>query len=123
MAIVYNKEVYNQVTETLTENQAYIEELYVAFSSMSFEEQLIATDVIDNLKTLNYEYEKYIIVYEAKVEEKNQNTDYVIIYNDTLPRIAQKTLGDFGRWQEIFDLNNLKDIYLVEGDVLRIPRK
>lgn len=47
---------------------------------------------------------------------------YLVKEGDTLPRIANTTLGDFSRWDEIAEANEIRDGIVNTGQVIRIPR-
>lgn len=120
--IVYTQEVFNLVNDTIKYNEAYIKEIYASYAMFTQDEKKKALELINSLKMLNHEYEKYCIVYNQLYanDVKTQN-EYVVIQGDTLPRVANKVFGDFSRWQEIYRHNNLSDIHLTPGDILRIP--
>lgn len=46
---------------------------------------------------------------------------HIVGERDTLPRLAQRYLGDYERWPEIADANNLETPLLVPGQALDIP--
>lgn len=119
--IVYNKEVYQIVVDQLAENERAINELYGMFGVLSNSDQVAVANLIHELKVLNYEYEKYIIVYQSTASAEKVKNEYVVIQGDTLPKIAHRLLGDNSRWQEIYNYNNLKDVVLTAGDTLKIP--
>lgn len=119
--IVYNKEVYQLVVDQLAENERTINELYGMFGVLSNSDQIAVANLIHELKVLNYEYEKYIIVYQNTSINEKVKSEYVIIQGDTLPKIAHRLLGDNSRWQEVYNYNNLKDVVLTAGDILKIP--
>lgn len=119
--IVYSQEVYTTVVNQLKENENYINELYAAYNILNTDEKLQVLEIIDALKILNFEYEKYIIVYERSAKVGKTKTEYQVVEGDTLPRVALKTLNNQNRWQDIFNYNNLQDIVLSPGDVLKIP--
>jgi nucleoid-associated protein YgaU len=119
--IVYAQEVYNAVSAQKTLNEQIISDLYNEYPSMQFSDKLVASELINELKKLNDEYTKYMLIYSMRVQSQKTKNDYIIIEGDTLPRIAAKTLGDQSKWQEIYNYNNLQDLLLVPGDVLKIP--
>ena len=48
--------------------------------------------------------------------------EYIVQYGDTLPDVALKTLGDYGKWDEISKLNNLAGpVQLIVGEKLVLP--
>ncbi len=50
--------------------------------------------------------------------------DYVVQYEDTLKKIAEKKLGDENRWFEIAQLNNIQSPYeLYVGETIKLPNK
>jgi len=48
---------------------------------------------------------------------------YTVKENDTLQRLARDFLGDFSRWTEIADANDLPNSEIVRGQVLKIPTR
>lgn len=46
---------------------------------------------------------------------------HIVGEGDTLPRLAQRYLGDYERWPEIADLNELSTSALTPGAILEIP--
>lgn len=121
MAIIYSQDVYNLVTKTKQENEEYINELQATLNNSVFDDKIQILEEIDALKVINIEYEKYIIIYNSKLEKSPGKTKYTIMEGDTLPRIAHKITGDWRNWQEIYTYNDLNDLKLMPGDILEIP--
>lgn len=48
---------------------------------------------------------------------------YIVRTGDTLQRIARRELGDFNRWVEIADTNDLATTSIHVGQVLQLPRR
>lgn len=119
--VQYTPETYNQVIINKSESLAVIDDLYAAYPTMTFDDKIIAMEIISNLKTINDEYDKYIIVYQMKAKDKNKKTSYTAIEGDTLPRIADKFTGDTGNWIKLYEYNNLNDTLLSAGDIILIP--
>lgn len=117
-----DKALYNEVIETKIENEQLIEDLYASFDNFTAEEKMAAIEIIYNLKVINEEYEKYIVIYNQFVSPDEVADEYIIIYGDTIASIAAKETGDYNNWKKIMEFNQLKDANLVVGDVLLIPR-
>lgn len=49
---------------------------------------------------------------------------YIVQYDDTLQKIAEKELGDINRWYEIAQLNNIQSPYQLSiGQTIKLPNK
>ena len=121
MSVEYSQEVYNAVVAQQQENDLYLKELYNSLPTLIMTAKIETLKVIDALKVINDEYEKYIIIYDNLIGEDNPITTYVIIEGDTLQRIAYLTLGDPSKWDLLYRFNNLGDVKLEPGDTLNIP--
>lgn len=117
-----DKALYNDVYATKIENEQLIEDLYASFDNFTAEEKMAAIEIIYNLKIINEEYTKYIVIYNQAVQPEIQSSEYIICYGDTIVSIAAKETGDFNNWKKIMEFNQLTDTNLVVGDVLMIPR-
>jgi nucleoid-associated protein YgaU len=103
------------------ENEAYINELYASFPHFTFEEKKDASEIIEALREINLEYEKYIAVYNYKNQKEKVKNQYIVIDGDTLPKIAHKTTNDWRNWEAIYLHNSLEDLILSPGLVLEVP--
>lgn len=117
-----DKALYNEVYEAKIESEQLIEDLYASFNNFTAEEKMAAIEIIYNLKIINEEYQKYIVIYNQAVQPEVQSSEYIIIYGDTIASIAAKETGDFNNWKKIMEFNQLTDPNLIVGDVLLIPR-
>lgn len=117
----FTPDEYSWIIEDKQNVEECIEEIYAEFSNMVMSDRVIAADIIEDLKTIVYEYEKYIIIYHRLEEVESIKHQYTIIEGDTLIRIAQNLTGDPTKWKNIYQYNNLHDIKLIPGDVLNIP--
>ena len=122
MSIEYTQDIYNDIVVAKKYNEELIEELYGAYATMTFNEKLIAMDVVDYLKSLNDEYDKYIIAYQRKIKEDRSQDEYIVVEGDTLPRISQMFTGSPDNWVKLFEYNELSDMVLTPGDTIKVPR-
>lgn len=120
--ITIDKSLYNDIYATKLENEQLIEDFYSSFDNFTAEEKMAAIEIIYNLKIINEEYEKYIVIYNNEVQPEVQSNEHIICYGETLQYIAAKETGDFNNWKKIMEFNQLSDINLIVGDVLLIPR-
>jgi len=58
-----------------------------------------------------------------EVSRPKRQVTHVVRAGDTLQRLAEQYLGDFSRWTEIADANDLEGTAIVVGSVLIIPRR
>jgi LysM repeat protein len=121
MSTIYSQEIYNEIVANKSFNEALIDEIYGSYDSMTFDDKLIAIEIIADLKLLNDEYNKYIIVYQQNVKTNKSKSQYIVIEGDTLQKIAYKYTGSIDNWQKIYLYNGLKDIKLTAGDIINIP--
>lgn len=121
--INFTPEVYNDAISHKKYNEDLIAELYASYATMTFDDKLIAMELISNLKILNDEYDKYILVYQSKIKNDKRKTFYTVIEGDTLQRIAVKYSGDANNWTKIYEYNHLTDTILSPGDSIEIPEK
>lgn len=119
--INYSQELYTRIIEHKKELEEYISELYSGYDSFSFKDKIIAVEIIDDLKEIIFEYDKYIAAFQNISVASGSQREYVIIEGDTLPSIAAKTTGVFTNWLKIYKYNGLGDIKLIPGDILKIP--
>lgn len=119
--INYSQEVYSKIIEHKKELEEYINELYSGYDSFPFKDKIIVVEIIDDLKEIIFEYDKYIAVYQNISNLSRSQKEYVVIEGDTLPGIAAKTTGVFTNWLKIYKYNGLSDIKLTPGDILKIP--
>jgi len=120
---LYTTENYNNLVSLKDYLQSTINEFYVNYDNFVFDDKLIIAEIIDEYKTIIFELEKFIIIYnqiQTDIKIKNQ---YTVIYGDTLPRVALKSTGNVNNWKAIYKFNNLKDIFLTPGDTLDIPEE
>lgn len=121
MAIVYTQEVYNIVVSAKEENNRDINSLSASLQNMTYREKVEALNIIDALRNINIEYDKYISVYNTRLNNSKTRRVYTVVEGDSLPLIAYRTLGDWTKWQDIYRHNNLDDILLESGRSLEIP--
>lgn len=121
--IEYTQEQYNDAISNKQYNEDLIAELYASYPTMTFDDKLIAMEIINNVKMMNDEYDKYIIIYQSKIKNDKRRTVYTVIEGDTLQRIAVKFSGNPNNWTKIYDYNHLNDIMLSPGDAIQIPEK
>lgn len=121
MAINYNQETYNLIVETKKFNEEYIDELNATMNSKTFDDKLDAIKLLNALSEINIEYEKYIVVYNAKNKKPAPKTQYTVNQGDTLPRVAYLTTGSWQNWERIYVHNELNDLKLTAGQILEIP--
>lgn len=119
----YTAESYNHVVERKKEIEDYLNELYYSFDTLSFKDRMLSSQIIENLKTIVGEFDKYIISYQHQAKAALTKQEYVVIQGDTLPSIAQAILGDASKWMRIYTHNQLKDLVLSPGDILEIPEE
>lgn len=117
-----DKTLYNNIYSYKLENDQLINDLYASFNNFTSKEKQIAIEVIYNLKIINEEYEKYIVIYNSISNSEQQADEYITLQNDNFQRVAQIMTGDFNNWKKIMEFNNLTDPYLEPGTVLKIPR-
>lgn len=123
MHINLNQEMYNDANTSKKYNEDLIAELYGSYPTMTFNDKMIAMELISNLKAINYEYDKYIIIYQNEIKNDKRRSFYTVIEGDTLQRISLKFSGDPNNWIKIYEYNHLIDIILSPGDSLEIPEK
>lgn len=121
MATNYTSELYTKAVQYKQELEDYINELYVSYNNFTFEDKLVVISVIDDLKEVVLEYEKYIIAYQNSNNKTKTKNDYVVVQGDTLLGISYKTTGSIENWKKIYEFNNLTDIMLSPGTILEIP--
>lgn len=121
MALNLTKQIYNEISENKIENESIINELYSNFNNFTMAEKQSAIEIIYNLKIINDEYNKYIVIYNATIQDERRNEEYITIYNDTFQSIAAKMTGDPNNWKAIMKYNNITDLYLEPGTVILIP--
>lgn len=73
-----------------------------------------------NAERVRREVLEYIRSIERELSGDQERT-HVVARGDTLQRLADKHLGDFSRWTEIADLNDLETTDLEVGQELEIP--
>lgn len=122
MAIEYTKEIYNKVVAQKLENEQAINDLYSDFNNLNQEEKFAALSIITNLEIINEEFNKYVAVYNAIVQDDKRSDEYIVITGDTIYSIAQKITGDYNNWKNILRFNKLSDIELEIGTVISIPQ-
>lgn len=115
--------MYNDANTSKKYNEDLIAELYGSYPTMTFNDKMIAMELISNLKAINYEYDKYIIIYQNEIKNDKRRSFYTVIEGDTLQRISLKFSGDPNNWIKIYEYNHLIDIILSPGDSLEIPEK
>jgi nucleoid-associated protein YgaU len=121
MAIILTKEIYNLVVNQKIENEQVIADIYANFDNYTMEEKYNALDIIDNLNIANEELQKYIVVYNNKVENLKQSEEYIVLYGDTIQSIAQKVTGNYENWKKIMVFNKLSDPDIEPGTTILIP--
>lgn len=121
MGISFDAKTYGKVFAAKAANENHINELYSKLNFMSFEDKFRAIQAIDAMKTLNFEYDKYTILYQQQGDSSKNKSTYVVLEGDTLPLIASKIYGDPEKWSTIFNYNDLVDTLLETGTVLNIP--
>ena len=111
---------YNWAVEYKKYNEEYINFLTANFNNFTEKENEENVQFISDLKVINQELHKIIVVYE-KQNEASPNNLYTVMYGDTLLSISNKFYKDFSRWEDIFAANKLNDIMLETGQILIIP--
>lgn len=117
-----SNEDYKWVVEYYKYNTDYINALTANFNSFTKKEKPDIIQFMSDMKVINQELYKIIVVYE-KQNEKAPNSLYTVKYGDTLPLLATKFYKDFSKWENIFAANNLNDIKLEVGQTLVIPKE
>lgn len=121
MAIILNKEVYNLIVSQKIENEQVIADIYANFDNYTMDEKFSALEIIDNLNIANEEFQKYIVIYNAKADNAKQSEEYIVVYGDTIQSIAQKVTGNYENWKKIMVFNKISDINIEPGTVILIP--
>lgn len=121
MAIILNKDIYNQVVAEKLANEQTIKDIYANFNNYIQEDKVIALEIVSNLNIINEEYQKYIVLYNRAITDERQSDEYIVIFGDTIHSIAQKMTGDYNNWKKLMRFNNLSDINLEIGQVILIP--
>ncbi|MCD9026053.1 LysM peptidoglycan-binding domain-containing protein [Cohnella silvisoli] len=83
-----------------------------------------AKKVTVDTNTVSINKAKTITKAPARPNEKQTPKTYTLVAGDNLTKVAQKVLGDSGRWQEIQKLNGITDAQLKMlqiGRVLKMP--
>lgn len=121
MAIILNKDIYNQVVAEKLANEQTIKDIYANFNNYIQEDKVIALEIVSNLNIINEEYQKYITLYNRAITDERQSDEYIVVFGDTIHGIAQKMTGDYNNWKKLMRFNNLSDINLEIGQVILIP--
>ena len=119
--IILDKNIYNDVNDAKLYNENVIADLYSNFNNYTMEEKQSAIEMIYNLKIINDEYEKYIILYNSQINQSKRTSEYISNEGDTWQSVAAKQTGDFNNWKKIMEFNNITDIYLDSGVSIKIP--
>jgi len=121
MTIILNKEIYNLIVNQKIENEQVIAEIYANFDNYTMDEKFNALDIIDNLNIANEEFQKYIVIYNARADNAKQSEEYIVLFGDTIQSIAQKVTGNYENWKKIMVFNKLSDIDIEPGTIILIP--
>jgi len=121
MAIILSKEIYNLIVNQKIENEQVIADIYANFDNYTMDEKFSALEIIDNLNIANEEFQKYIVIYNAKADNSRQSEEYIVLYGDTIQSIAQKVTGNYENWKKIMVFNNLSDVDIEPGTIILIP--
>jgi hypothetical protein len=121
MAIILSKEIYNLIVNQKIENEQVIAEIYANFDNYTMDEKFNALDIIDNLNIANEEFQKYIVIYNARADNAKQSEEYIVLFGDTIQSIAQKVTGNYENWKKIMVFNKLSDIDIEPGTIILIP--
>lgn len=114
-------EVFNKLLAQKKNNEEKIVELYANYENFVFSDRLLAADVIQSLKAINFEFDRAISEYRRNITNIIVQNTYTVIQGDTLPKVAFKITGDTNKWRDIYKANDLNDLVLSPGDVLLIP--
>lgn len=119
--VILDKDIYNEVNAAKLYNENVIADLYSNFNNYTMDEKQSAIEIIYNLKIINDEYEKYIIIYNSQINQSKRTNEYISCEGDTWQSIAQRQTGDYNNWKKIMEFNNITDIYLESGVSIKIP--